>query len=343
MNYQQVGGPWGSVVYLYGNDGLVPPNADDVFRIIDLAGDPVQETNVAEVDEQLATMGAPDQIYGFHHDALRLPNGNTVLLGMTERLITTTAMMGDMLVVLDRNLRVRWYWDAFDHLDTSRGPLLGETCAQDPPGYCSTLPALGTGSPIDWLHTNAISWSPSDDNLVLSLRHQDWIIKIAYENGRGDGHVIWRLGQDGDFRLVPLQPSDPYPWFSHQHDATIVAGTPTTLVLFDNGNVRCATLAPPCNSRGQSYVIDEQTRVVTQTLNADLGVYSAALGSAQRLANGNYAFGAGFLFPGPFAQEMEVTPGGTIVYTGQATGALEYRAWRLRSMFDTINPRCPLC
>src|SRR5207245_7378417 len=62
------------------------------------------------------------------------------------------------------------------------------------------------------------------------LRHQDWVIKIDYRNGAGDGHVIWRLGQGGDFTV---NSTDPNPWFSHQHNAHYIDDH--TLILFDNG------------------------------------------------------------------------------------------------------------
>ena len=36
-----------------------------------------------------------------------------------------------------------------------------------------------------------VAWSPKDRDLVVSLRTQDWAIKIDYANGTGDGHVVW--------------------------------------------------------------------------------------------------------------------------------------------------------
>ena len=107
------------------------------------------------------------------------------------------------------------------------------------------------------------------------------VYKIAYANGAGDGHVIWKLGKDGDFRWVS---SDPYPWFSHQHDAKFdYAGV---ISLFDNGNTRVSQMGG--NSRGQVLAIDESNMTITPVINADLGGYSLALGAAQRLSNGNY-------------------------------------------------------
>src|SRR5262249_50371634 len=139
----------------------------------------------------------------------------------------------------------------------------------------------------DWLHGNAIAYTP-DGNLLYSARSQDWIIKIAYENGAGAGDVLWRLGKDGDF---VIDSTDPYPWFSHQHDPQI--DSEGNLVVFDNGNLRQVN-DPSAHSRGQVYRIDELNRIADLALNADLGYFAFALGSAQRLENGDYFFDVGF-------------------------------------------------
>ena len=63
------------------------------------------------------------------------------------------------------------------------------------------------------------------------------MIKIDYANGTGDGHIVWTLGQGGNFTLVnTADPGDPSPWFTHQHDVRYI--NDTTLVLFDDGNTR---------------------------------------------------------------------------------------------------------
>ena len=58
------------------------------------------------------------------------------------------------------------------------------------------------GAPVDWLHANSVSWSPEDDDLVVSLRTQDWAIKIDYANGTGNGHIVWKLGPGGNFKAI---------------------------------------------------------------------------------------------------------------------------------------------
>ncbi len=289
----------------------------DVLREVDLAGDPVRETNLAALNAQLAAR-RQESIYGLHHDVLDLPNGDLATLGYTEHIIQGRAVVGDLLLVLDRNLQIVWTWNAFTQL-AYRPPPLGETCDY---AECAAVPHYETA--IDWLHTNAIGWSPADHDLTLSLRDQDWVIKVAYQNGTGDGHVVWRLGAGGDFSLAS---TGTHPWFSHQHDAHYVDAT--TLVLFDDGNTRCASSAPGCDSRGQVLTLDERRHVATLELTADLGAYASFLGSAQRLANGNAVFSTGGHFP---AASIEVTPQGVQVYA-QQIAALEYRSYRVSTLY----------
>ena len=92
---------------------------------------------------------------------------------------------------LDTNNQPVWVWRAFDHLDVNRHPYL--------------FP--------DWTHSNAVVYEP-DGSLLLSMRHQSWILKIDYANGSGGGDVLWRLGPGGDFTLSD---SDPAQWFYNQH------------------------------------------------------------------------------------------------------------------------------
>src|SRR5262249_25163215 len=59
----------GGRVLLQGVDTFAPlPTARNVLREIDLAGDPVRETNLAAVNAQLTAQGH-DVIYSFTHDA----------------------------------------------------------------------------------------------------------------------------------------------------------------------------------------------------------------------------------------------------------------------------------
>lgn len=325
----------GGTVLLTGADSRAAfPASQDVLREIDLAGDTVRETNLDAVNAQLTAMGH-DVIDGFTHDVERLPNGQTAVIGLTERSVaingTPTNYIGADVVVLDQNFQVAWVWDSFDHLDINRGPTLGETVlpsarTSDPEAAVPNLPA------VDWVHANSVNWSPADGNLTLSLRNQDWVVKIDYQGGAGDGHVIWRLGQGGDFTV---NSTDPSAWFSGQHDAHYIDAS--TLILFDDGDTRQAS-DPTADSRGQVWKLDEHTLTATLVFNADLGNYSSALGSAQRLSNGDYAFDSGRQGQAPnlFAQTIEVRPDGSQAYVLEVNKS-EFRSFRVRTLYEGIS------
>ena len=306
--------PGGTVFLLGGNLGTT--GGFDTVRQIDLAGDSLRETGVGAINAELAAMGQ-QPISQFDHEIQLLPNGDTAVLATTPRTInvngTPTLYNGTKVLVLDQNFQVKWAWDAFNWLDTSRLGTAGE-------------------GPDDWLHANAISWSPEDGDLLVSLRAQDWVIKIDYANGAGDGHIVWRLGQGGDFSI---NSSDPYPWFTHQHDVRYI--NDTTLVVFDDGNTRHLA-NPNADSRGQEWVLNETTMQATLVVNADLGNYSSALGGAQMLPDGNLAFTSGLQSSasGNFGQSIEVLPNGAVTYV-QTMSGLEYRSYFLSTLYGPLD------
>jgi hypothetical protein len=306
--------------------GLDP--SQQIMQKFDLVGMPLLETNAARVSEQLIALGKRP-ITGFHHEARTLPDGRIAVLAAVEQILTDVQgsgpvdVLGDMIVVMDKDLNVVWTWDAFDHLDTHRAAVMGEKCpsAGCPPFHMAV-------SANDWTHGNAIQ-ETSDGNFLYSARNQDWLIKIDYESGNGDGHVIWRMGIDGDFQI---NSSDPFPWFSHQHDGNFQISNPGRLLVFDDGNTRVK--ANGGNSRGQVYQVNEETRKVTPLLNLDLGVYSAAVGSAQHLRDGTYHFDAGFVLENGTidAYAIESNLKGEIQYKANQNTIL-YRTFRLIDMY----------
>ncbi|HLJ45617.1 MAG TPA: aryl-sulfate sulfotransferase [Bryobacteraceae bacterium] len=306
--------------------------AHQIVREFDLAGNTLLETNAARVNEQLTALGKR-QISGFHHEATRLPNGNIMVLADVEQILTDVQgpgpvdVIGDMIIVMNDDLQVVWTWDAFDHLDTSRMATLNDSCL--PGNGCAPYYLAQTAN--DWLHGNALSRTP-DGNLIYSSRAQDWVIKIDYEDGNGSGDVIWRLGKDGDFQIVS---DDPNPWFSHQHDPNFETVDSTRLDVFDDGNLRAQT-DPSVHSRGQVLQLDEANRVATLVLNADLGAYTFALGSAHRLPNGHYHFDVGWVTgddpSNPTSRAVEVDPSGNIVFALQADTP-EYRSFRMQNLY----------
>ncbi len=327
-------------------------SAGQILREIDLAGNIIRETNATRLSEQVAALsgiasscqvGGNDCLVGaIHHEAFPLPNGHTLVMTDEEKIFTDGTqgsspanpvdIVGDVIVDLDTNWQVTWYWRAFDHLNANRAAILGETCVNGAAGCPPIL--LTTGTAQDWLHGNALFYNPNDGSILMSMRHQDWIIKIDYGNGTGSKNILWTLGKGGDFQI---DSGDSYPWFSHQHDPGFLQGGSTQLALFDNGNTRISP--PPTglgfgNSRGYVLNVDEAHRTVTPVLLADLGFYSVALGTAELLLNGDYHFEAGFSnsLP-PYSESIEAFPDGTLGYTTKIPGTLVYRNFRMLNLY----------
>ncbi|HLK50082.1 MAG TPA: aryl-sulfate sulfotransferase [Bryobacteraceae bacterium] len=314
-------------------DGTQGPSQQTVLEF-DLVGNVIAETNAARINRQLAALGM-HPINAFHHEARKLPNGGYLVLADSERILTDVQgpgdadVIGDTILVLNSDLQLTWAWDAFDHLDPHRMAILGEQCAYPAGLVCAPFYLAKTAN--DWLHGNALQLTP-DGNILYSIRHQDWIVKIDYENGAGSGDILWRLGPGGDFGI---NASDAWPWFSHQHDPNLELDG-ATLAVFDDGNTRAAA-DPTIHSRGQVLLLDEVNRNATLLLNGDLGTYSYALGSAQRLLDGDYHFDAGIApdpagHGGTVAQSLELNMSGQLVY-GIQFGALEYRSFRMPDLY----------
>ena len=313
------------------------------LREFDLAGNIVHQTNADRISEQLVAMGT-DPVGRFNHDAVRLANGHTLALTDAQRSFPAGTqgskapidVIGEIIVELDENFQVVWFWNSFDHdgggaqLDINRASLIPGNCAVNaqgqtpvgcPPGL---LPGFKVGQ--DWLHANGVQLL-ADGNIMLSLRNQNWIIKIDYENGAVlDGSVLWRLGNGGDFTIVS---NDSYPWFSGQHNPGF--SSPTSLALFDNGNTRIAQDGG--HSRGMAFTVDETNFVVTTVVSADLGVVCNSQGSAQLLPNGDYLFQPGVINGGSMESlEVTATAPNPAVFD-MKTNVPSYRTFRMPDMY----------
>jgi len=157
-------------------------------------------------------------------------------------------------------------------------------------GYDSTFP---TSSGLDWVHTNAVLHDPRDDSILVSVRHQDAVIKFS----RSTGELKWILGPHDNwsaayqpFLLEPV--GAPFEWQYHQHAPMI---TPSgNLLLFDNGNRRASpfdgTSPIPDDqnySRAVEFAIDESTMQVRQVweygIDANPRLYSTFISDADWL------------------------------------------------------------
>ena len=212
---------------------------EQYLRQIDLAGNIVRETNMGAIQQELLAKGAVDGgpcsaisspppigaacAGSFHHDAIQtLPNGYTAVLLAIEKIFPPGTqgdnsgkpvdIIGDMIVVLDTNWQVQWYWDSFNPGGGGNGypnlpvetttAVTGDSCGVDTFG-CPPVFLLGSSiAPLahDWLHANSLYYWPAPQNgstsgdIIWSSRHQDWIFRIDYKDGAGTGNILWRMG-----------------------------------------------------------------------------------------------------------------------------------------------------
>src|SRR5580704_10505712 len=93
-----------------------------VVREMDPAGNILRETNNARVGEQLESRGlrsdckksGKECVSGFHHEAIRLPNGHTLVIAGLERMFPAGTqgskepvdILGDLIEDLDEDFQV---------------------------------------------------------------------------------------------------------------------------------------------------------------------------------------------------------------------------------------------
>jgi arylsulfate sulfotransferase len=329
----------------------IPYNS--VLREIDLAGDPIRELYLADLNAALAKMKTPQgsvvQALCYSHDVLPLWNGHTILLVQEQRSVWLTdppgpgqfTILGDAMVDLDENFNPVWVWSVFDNLDVNRHPY--EFDAAD--GY-------------DWTHCNCVQIAP-DGNLILSSRHQNWVMKIDYQGGSGGGAILWKLGYQGDFALTGASTADT-DWFFAQHYPNLLkaSGDQITLMsVFDNGNDRCYAMPggcdpvgpppPPPSSRGAIFTITETAMKAALVWQYPLNEYSYWGGNVMLLANGNMEICASE--PGPIgapppttdtpSQVVELIPdpsGPIVVWQMTVTTGGTYRSYRIGSLYPGV-------
>jgi len=219
-----------------------------------------------------------------HHRVNFLPNGNLLLMSAESRMLPewpqrdddpnaprgNARVVGDVLCEVSPDGKIVNQWRMLDLLDSYR------LCY----GSCSEY-WRGRGFPdsYDWCHANAVTYDPSDDTIIVSLRTQDCIVKFE----RTAGTIRWILGDHGNWRAPwsdkLLHPLGALQWQYHQHDCSV---TPSGNILcFDNGNFRATPfnkkLPPEENySRVVEYAVDEAAMTVRQ-------VWSYGDGPGERL------------------------------------------------------------
>lgn len=222
-----------------------------------------------------------------HHEFILTEDGHSFLMSYDPQPVDMSlivpggnpnaTVIGLVIQELDENKNVVFQWRSWDHI------AITDAVHEDL-----------TAATVDCVHGNAIELD-NDGNLMISSRHLSEITKIS----RTTGNIIWRLGGiHNQFTFI----NDPI-GFSYQHHIRRIANG--NITLFDNGNYH-----PTPFSRAVEYSLDEINKTATlvwQYRNFP-DIYGFAMGSAQRLKNGNTLISWGSANP----TMTEVTPSGDI-------------------------------
>jgi hypothetical protein len=330
-----------------------------VLQEVDLGSNVIWSMSSAQLNTALAAATCAEcnvTIIGQHHDVAILPNGHfVVLVDRTKTLSDGTTPTGDMLIDIgdmdnvggnnpNHTPQPVWAWDEFNHLDTNRRPM----------------------SYPDWTHTNAVFYSKDDGNLIISVRHQNWLVKIDYNNGAGAGDILWKLGavlptdtgqNVADFALMNADgtpDNTATDWFFAQHSPSFVSTNTTgkfSLTLFDNGDDRGVAITPGaacgsgqpvgCFSTVPIFNIDETAKTATFVIHPNAEDYSNFGGNAEVLKNGNIEYdecnnGSLGLFHGTIIEATQNSSPQT-VWKMVIAGQNSYRGMRMGSLYPGVQ------
>ena len=250
---------------------------------------PVEEPGAIGIDAQ-----------SLHHQPHEMPNGNYLALTANAKEIenyytsetdpdaprSAQKVVGDKIVEFTPEGEIVWDWNTFDHLDIWRyGYLLMEV-------YWHTR---GFPGHYDWTHGNGVSYDPYDDSVLISLRHQDAVVKIDKKTKEIKYILGDHQGWEGDFKEKLLTRTSDFRWHYHGHNPRVTGEN--TFVMYDNGVIRAMPpdpIKPPheCFARAVEYEVNLETMEVSElwTSSDDEDsdrVVSFAMGDAHRLENGN--------------------------------------------------------
>jgi arylsulfate sulfotransferase len=307
-------------------------------REVDLAGNIISQITGDQITQSLSKITSFQNTVwgGLNHDVLPLSNGHLILLASIQQAVSNvpgitdgTVVQGNALIDWDPQRGAVWTWTTFDHLELSRAPY---------------------GMP-DWTHGNAVIYSPDDGNLILSMRNQNWVVKIKYQDGAGDGSVLWRLGPDGDFTLPGQQA--PMEWNYGQHYPTIRSSNSSgvfSLMLFNNGNNRlmdssgdvCGSpTVAPCYSSVPIFELNEYSGTANLISEYNLSpAYSICCGDALVLPNGDVEFDVAADVYTPKVssiEEISQSQSSDLVWRMDISGNLAYRGFRIPSLYRGVE------
>ncbi len=262
-----------------------------------------------------------------HHDFKYLSNGNILLLiwryYLKEELIESgrnpDITGGDLSMeeiweinpLNNDSAEIVWQWKAKDHL------IQDFDAAKPNFGNPSEHPELinfnyiGTGPPErSWLHFNSIDFDEETDQILISVRNfnEIWILDHSTTTEEAAGHSGGLSGKGGDLLFRWGNPAaynrgtaENQKLFSQHNAQRIKNSLPdeNKIMIFNNGlnrpteNYSSVDIIVPETDINGNYLLGTDNTFLPDTFfneittNNPLNLYSQAMGSAQRLVNGN--------------------------------------------------------
>ncbi|MBI5324540.1 MAG: aryl-sulfate sulfotransferase, partial [Ignavibacteriae bacterium] len=258
------------------------------------------------------------------HDIIRLPNGNTAMLGRDLRVMDLSSVIqggqkealviGSLIQEFDINKNLVFQWNSFDHFKIT------DVVPDIDPLQHSFIAC----------HVNSIYYD-TDGNIIASCRALDEIIKIDRQNG----DLIWILGgkssKSNQFHFLN-DTIDGFFGFSHQHSVMKLPNG--NLLLFDNGDLK-----PKFYSRVVEYKLDEVNKTIEKVweYNDSFKIATYSMGNVQRLPNGNTLIGWGLNSANLTATEVRPDGSKTLEISGYQNYAVYKDSYKMHSAFLYVD------
>lgn len=276
-----------------------------------------------------------------HHDAVKLPNGNILILSWEltykdelislgrdpDQIAPQNFMWSEKILELkpvgDSDAEVVWEWHINDHyiqdFDATKDGF--GIIADHPELFDINYPELNSGNSNatrDWNHFNAIDYNETLDQILISVRNSDevWILDhstttaeaASHEggiSGKG-GDILYRWGNASSYKQAPI--SDQKLFGQHGvHWIKDGLSDEGKILIFNNGN------GSPAGSYSRIQIIDPEMSNGQYTLNS-----SQAFGPTE--ATTIYGEAINERFYSPYLSNAQQLPNGNILINSGSPG-----------------------
>ena len=224
-----------------------------------------------------------------HHDFIKLPNGNVILVvkerktaaeaiaaGRIPSSAEGTEVQPDSLIEIKptgkNSGEVVWEWHVWDHLiqdvDATKANY-GDVAAHPERIDINYNVVAGQRANPDWTHFNAVAYNPELDQLVVSLRtfSEIWVIdhstttkeaagRTGGKSGKG-GDLLYRWGNPRTYRAGTAQDQRLYGQHNSHWIPRGLSGA-GHILIYNNGDTRPGSryssieeIAPPVDANGR--------------------------------------------------------------------------------------------